>query len=259
MRENLKYLVVGDTIIDETVELKASGLSLESPTLKTTPVDRYYDYGGAANVAKYLSKFGRDVTFATSMDISMAEMFEERYNVRVLNYFQGKPNVKTRYWVSHGDSRYKYLQVNDVNGEFSLSTLEDFDIDGYDIVAFSDYRCGFIKESFISHVTNNAKITYASSQISSQQSNYDRYFDIDYLVCNKHESQFTDRLTNICITMGAEGCVMNGVKHSITPVKDPINTIGAGDCFYAALLATGDPNFANKKASEYVSNNIERD
>jgi fructose-1-phosphate kinase PfkB-like protein len=59
--------------------------------------------------------------------------------------------------------------------------------------------------------------------------------------------------------MGAEGCVMNGVKHSITPVKDPINTIGAGDCFYAALLATGDPNFANKKASEYVSNNIERD
>ena len=49
------------------------------------------------------------------------------------------------------------------------------------------------------------------------------------------------------------------VKHSITPVKDPINTIGAGDCFYAALLATGDPNFANKKASEYVSNNIERD
>ena len=116
MRENLKYLVVGDTIIDETVELKASGLSLESPTLKTTPVDRYYDYGGAANVAKYLSKFGRDVTFATSMDISMAEMFEERYNVRVLNYFQGKPNVKTRYWVSHGDSRYKYLQVNDVNG-----------------------------------------------------------------------------------------------------------------------------------------------
>ena len=38
MRENLKYLIVGDTIIDETVELKASGLSLESPTLKTTPV-----------------------------------------------------------------------------------------------------------------------------------------------------------------------------------------------------------------------------
>ena len=64
MRENLKYLIVGDTIIDETVELN-SGLSLESPTLKTTPVDRYYDYGGAANVAKYLSKFGRDVTFAT--------------------------------------------------------------------------------------------------------------------------------------------------------------------------------------------------
>ena len=44
-----------------------------------------------------------------------------------------------------------------------------------------------------------------------------------------------------------------------TETTAAINTIGAGDCFYAALLATGDPNFANKKASEYVSNNIERD
>ena len=36
MREDLKYLIVGDTIIDEDVSLEAVGLSLESPTLKTT-------------------------------------------------------------------------------------------------------------------------------------------------------------------------------------------------------------------------------
>ena len=36
MREDLKYLVVGDTIIDEDIFLKAAGISLESPTLKTT-------------------------------------------------------------------------------------------------------------------------------------------------------------------------------------------------------------------------------
>ena len=56
MRENLKYLVVGDTILDETIELEACGLSLESPTIKTSLVTRMTDYGGAANVAKYLSK-----------------------------------------------------------------------------------------------------------------------------------------------------------------------------------------------------------
>ena len=33
-----------------------------------------------------------------------------------------------------------------------------------------------------------------------------------------------------------------------------INTIGAGDMFYAAFLASDDPNFANLKAGEYISN-----
>lgn len=50
MRENLKYLVVGDTIIDENVYLIANGLSLESPTIKTVFDKRSINYGGAANV-----------------------------------------------------------------------------------------------------------------------------------------------------------------------------------------------------------------
>ena len=159
--------------------------------------------------------------------------------------------------MSHGDSRYKHLQINDVNDESSLSVLENFDLDEYDVIAFSDYRCGFIKESFVSHVTNNAKITYASSQVSSKEHNYDIYFDMDYIVCNEYESQFTDRITNICVTMGSRGCMVNGVKYFTDPVEKPINTIGAGDCFYAALLATGDPHYANKRAFDYVSDNIE--
>ena len=67
MRESLKYLVVGDTIIDEDVYCKAAGLSLESPTLKTTYNMRKVNYGGAANVARHLHNFNRDVTFLTSI------------------------------------------------------------------------------------------------------------------------------------------------------------------------------------------------
>ena len=32
--------------------------------------------------------------------------------------------------------------------------------------------------------------------------------------------------------------------------------IGAGDCFYAALLATGDPDYANRQASKFVASEI---
>ena len=46
---------------------------------------------------------------------------------------------------------------------------------------------------------------------------------------------------------------MNGVPYKGYPVENVVNIIGAGDCFYAALLATGDPDYANKKASEFVS------
>jgi bifunctional ADP-heptose synthase (sugar kinase/adenylyltransferase) len=251
VRENLKYLVVGDTIIDEHIFLNAVGLSLESPTIKTTVKEKRFDFGGASNVAKFLKKFGADVTFATSMGEEYCQFFETFYNVPVKNFYQGNDNLKTRFWISHGDETYKHLQINDVNSEFSLSTLQLFDIDEYDIIAFADYRCGFITETFIKHVTDSGKITYASSQVSSHQPNYDRYFDIDYIVCNEKESQYVDRKTNMCVTKGSDGCVMNGIHYKGYPVE-VANTIGAGDCFYAALLSSGDPDFANRKASEYV-------
>ena len=54
MRENLNFLIVGDTIIDEDVFLIASGISLETPTLKTVYDTRKIKFGGAANVAKQL-------------------------------------------------------------------------------------------------------------------------------------------------------------------------------------------------------------
>tara|TARA_Y100000004_G_C8952550_1_gene429268 strand:- start:800 stop:1582 length:783 start_codon:yes stop_codon:yes gene_type:complete len=259
MRENLKYLIVGDTIIDETIDLMACGLSLESPTIKTVPHDYHCSFGGSANVAKFLSSFGRKVSFATSMEDNFAADFEKKYpDIKLLNFYQGRNNKKTRFWIRHGDSRYKHLQINNVNDEDCPSFLPNIDINDYDIIAFSDYRCGFIKSKFIKHVTDSGKITYASSQISSRESNYDRYFDVDYIVCNKKESKYVDRKINICITTGDKGCIMNGVTYKVDPVKDPVNTIGAGDCFYAALLATGDPNFANLRASEYVSNDVKR-
>jgi len=256
MRENLKYLVVGDTIIDENVYVTASGLSLESPTMKTVYDKTVINYGGAANVAKFLGSFGRNVTFLTSMSEEHSELFELKHNITVKEFYQGNNNYKTRYWVTHGDCTYKYLQVNNVNDEYSYSQLFDFDISTYDIIAFADYRCGFITESFIKQATDSGKITYASSQTSSKTSNYDRYWAVDYFVCNQEESKYIDRQTNICVTKGADGCSMNGITYPGVPVENVVNTIGAGDCFYAALLATGDPVFANKKAAEFVSTSL---
>ena len=256
MRESLRYLVVGDTIIDEDICLNAAGLSLESPTLKTTYSSGQLNYGGAANVARLLKGFDRNVTFLTSDSSTSAVILEDQFGLYVENYFQGKPNTKSRYWVTHGDATYKYLQINNVNDEDSVSPLIDIDLSSYDIIALADYRCGFITEAFINQCLDAGKITYASSQVSSRASNYYKYENFDYIVCNEHESKLITRDENVCVTKGNKGCTMNGVDYLPYPVKNPLNTIGAGDCFYAALLATGDPDFANKKASEFVASDL---
>ena len=113
-----------------------------------------------------------------------------------------------------------------------------------------------LTEAFINQCLDAGKITYASSQVSSRASNYYKYENFDYIVCNEHESKLITRDENVCVTKGNKGCTMNGVDYLPYPVKNPLNTIGAGDCFYAALLATGDPDFANKKASEFVASEV---
>ena len=251
MREDLKFLIVGDTIIDEDIFLIASGISLETPTMKTVYDTNRVKYGGAANVARRLADYDLDVTFLTSIS-------EEHVNpisstgAKILNYYQGKNNTETRYWISHGDSTYKYLQINNVNDE-NVHPLIDTDLSKYDIIAFSDYRCGLITESFIDTCTNlESAETYASSQISSRESNYSLYDNINYIVCNEKESKSVDRDYDVCITKGSKGCSLNGTEYPAFELENVVSTMGAGDVFYAAFLASGDPEFANAEACNFI-------
>ena len=251
----MRYLIVGDTIIDENIYLKAIGLSLETPTLKTEFKNRDIVFGGASNVAIHLTEMDKEVTLLTSISNERLRIIKRKYpNLNIINFFQGMDNIKTRYWVSHGDSEYKYLQVNSTNDESTDSKLIGIDFDSFDVIAFSDYRCGLIKPSFIKECLLSGKKSYASSQVSTRLSNYDKYTNVDIIVCNQKESETFKRHKDVCITMGSKGCKFNDKYYPTKVVKNTNNTIGAGDIFYAAFLATEDPNEANKIASNYLIN-----
>ncbi len=253
----MKILLIGDTIIDQDIYLKGLGLSLESPTIKTKFLSKKICFGGAANVAKNLSKFNIDITFLTSLSNTNLAIFKNKFpTIKIINYFQGKDNLKSRYWINHGDSDYKYLQINDVNENTNNSIkLIDLSFSDFEVIAFSDYRCGLINKKLISECLSTSIKTFASSQISSQPSNYEWYKDVDIIVCNEKESSFVDRQHNICITKGHNGCTFNGIQYDSYPIKKPVNPIGAGDCFYAAFIATENPQISNKKAAEFLSEN----
>ena len=192
-------------------------MSLESPTLKCQYESEIVCLGGAANVARHLSELCTDVTFVTSLN--------QKYsmnNVNLINVESKKYNTKTRYWVHRGDHTYKHLQINDTNNEeieytLPISTVEE----GYNVIAISDYRCGLLNQKTIKAILQNKKsaTTYAASQVSSNENNFENYSGFDSFVMNMSEAvQYTSisevsyelfsglDTKNIYITEGSEGC-----------------------------------------------------
>ena len=246
-----KVLIIGDTILDKDVYLKAIGLSLESPTIKTSYCGENINFGGAANVARLASRFGLDITFVTYMTSKSEESFLKQNKIKLINLNNKIENLKTRFYINHGDEKYKYLQINNTNNKRHQFNLEE-NMNKYDIIAFSDYRCGTISKKMILDSIKSSAKTFGASQVSSRESNIEKYQDIDFLVCNKFEATWFSRRKNVIITQGSKGCEINGVNYQSPLIEVPKNTIGAGDCFYAAFLAYEDPIKANQRASEYV-------
>lgn len=246
----MNLLLIGDTIIDKNIYLEATGLSLESPTIKTKYVSENLSYGGAANVAKFCSVFGLKVTFITSVKDSTKKDLEKKYNINIINIEQQKENIKSRFYIKKGDNIYNYLQINDVNTEEAKQTSH-LDLKGYHSIAVSDYRCGLLTDELKKIIQKQKCEKFVASQISSNNPNFDSYKKVDYFVCNENESQYLSNLHNVYITKGSGGCEFNGKIFPSEKVT-PVQTIGAGDCFYAALLAFRNPNIANEMAKKYV-------
>lgn len=260
MRKNLKnfrVLVVGDTIIDKDIFLDAVGLSLESPTMKTNFVSERNSLGGAANVAKLIGLLGADCTFATGLsDPNLLHSLGKDFGVNAISCGKGRDNIKTRYWISRGDSLYKYLQVNDCGKAAKFN--DDIIFDEYDAIFLCDYRCGFVTDSLIQKCLQFSETKFVSSQMSDRGSNMHQYAGFDCALMNESESSHcVVSFPKTVITLGSRGSktvLQNGttIEHRSFPVQTK-NTIGAGDAFCAAYVCTEDGEFANKFASIYLS------
>lgn len=254
MPKKKKLLIIGDTIVDQYVFTQAIGLSLESPCIKTKFINSQSMYGGAAAVARIASYLGADVSFITSVSKITEYQLATQYEIKVINIKESKDNIKSRYFIQKQDTIYQYLQINDC---IENKQENDVEIDqDYDIIAFSDYRLGLIDHNILNLVKNKSIKTYAASHVSSNNSNFELYNWVDHIVCNEEESQYLSGLTNIYVTKGYKGCSFNGKDYPAYPVPVVKQIIGAGDCFYAALLVFEDPDKANEIAAKYVSREL---
>jgi len=268
---NKHILVIGDTILDETIISKVIGTSVETPTLKAQLQSSEVEFGGASNVVKNLLVLGADVTYITLAGFDQYTQIYKDWDHPNLQLFcveqEGRQNmVKSRYWLKHGDSMYKHLQVN-------RGTKEPCDEDAFetilklsaaqkdiDCILLVDYSTGIYSsklraKTLIELLQRYKKPIIVSSQLSSNENKYPWFSGVDYMCMNSVEAnanlqgfvsdnEYMEKISNtlnsnICVTLGKEGSIF--IKDQKTyyalpySVRQVVDSCGAGDAFLAAF------------------------
>ena len=200
---NKHVLVIGDAILDETIISSTIGVSLETPTLKAQFANSSLDPGGAANVVQNLLTLGANVTFVTVLG---EDQYTDFYNnwthpkLKLVSVKDGTQNiVKTRFWLKHGDSMYKHLQINRGQkkpcSQHAFERLLNFTNiqEDVDCVLLVDYSINiFNTESRVTRIVDSLKRLkkpiIASSQISDNENKYSWFSGVEYMCMNRHEA-----------------------------------------------------------------------
>lgn len=266
---DLKVVVIGDTIVDKYSHCTLLGPTTKTPTFSVKHENTNTFIGGAGIVAKHIKSLGPDVTFITLLgddqDGELALKDLNEFGVKVETIKEGKrpTTVKQRFWAA----QYKMLQVDTVdNNPINENTIEKFaeKIKAHeaDIVVFSDFRHGIFNKLSIpplSKAINKKALKVADTQVSNRWGNISEFHNFDLLTPNEQEARFALRdqdsgvrhlaqqllketsSKNIILKLGERG-ILGYQKESASPrsffhidsfVEELIDGVGAGD----ALLA----------------------
>lgn len=244
--KDLKVCVIGETIIDEFIEVEYEGQSMKS----FCPVFRYADaeggkeqqLGGAAAIARHLEDFVAKVDLVTNKEGQI---------------------VKTR--LIDRDDKKKHVEIN----KFDSRDFGEIEIDAadYDVVIVADFGHSFCDKlrvngafHFMTQTNSNnfgynrmskwkdfkKKSACMDLREASLQVNSKTDFSERTALANLYNYELkADRLF---LTLGAEGSVYFDGKNYVHQrvFKGPVmDTIGAGDTFYAFASLGAELEYEN--------------
>ena len=282
--QNLKVLVIGETIIDQYVFCEALGKSGKEPVLVLRDLKMEQYSGGAAAIARHLSGFCKDVTILSVL--GEKKEFEEFVRLsfpdNVKSYFIYKKNsptiIKKRYLDSISNSKTLGIYTLDdskMNEEDQKKLTGYFSdcVKNHDLIIISDYGHGFISPDFAKAISNQSVFTTLNAQINAANIGYhtmNNYFGMDCVIINETElrHELRDRenelevlmvelseklkAKNLVVTRGSSGAKLYEANnsHFYCPAfaSKIVDKIGAGDAMLALLscsLKVGlDPNLS---------------
>lgn len=264
-----RVLVVGDLILDLYHEGHILGVSAETPTLIVKAERDLASWGGAGFLARNILALGGKLTLISVIgtdDFSKnLNSFQHQNLAKVFFREAGrKATVKERFWsADHKLLGWDRLDNRPISRktEKAIASFVAKNLSVFDKLIVSDYRHGLLSESLARTLTSLAKKArkpiYVDSQVSQLKSNHLWYRGASLFALNKKEAlsidpDFDDRHLKasleklarklntraVVLKMGEEGSVSfvggSFISSKALEVK-VVDTVGAGDAFFAAL------------------------
>ncbi len=269
--ENLRVLVVGETIIDEYTYCEAIGKSGKEPVLATRFLGSDRFGGGVLACANHLAGFVKSVDVFTQL----GEGGDEEAFVRgvlksnITTIFHEKPNsptiVKQRFVEKYlSQKMFEVYRMNDApldkNADAKLCTSLRTILPNYDLVVVADYGHGMLSANAIDVLSRGARFLAVNTQSNAGNHGFNmisKYPRADYVCLAQREVALETRnqqLTpeemaehvaatldcpNVMITRGSAGTLLHSAPDRFTRVPAlatrVVDRVGAGD---AVLCAT---------------------
>jgi cytidyltransferase-like protein len=246
----LRVCLLGETIVDEWVDLALTNLSTQSRCMAGLETARVKQVGGAGIIARHLASFVREVDCYTNGVTADAPS-----NVRETAIASGDL-VETRF-VDAETGRAVFKSKRMTLGNVRHGDLPRFD--DYDLVLIADFGHGLLDATSINRrIAEHERATVAvMAQVNSSNYGYNlplKYVGADYYCLNRTEAELClherrlslEELTTrsaalllcdcVAVTDGDHGVmVTRGGRTFALPSLSTsvVDTIGCGDAFFA--------------------------
>ncbi|PWT81722.1 MAG: hypothetical protein C5B57_09895 [Blastocatellia bacterium] len=246
---SLRVCLLGETIIDEWVDITVTNLSHKSRCVAGQETARIRQIGGTGIIALHLSGFVKHVHCLTNGLVG-----DLPSNVEVTQLAEN-PLVKTRF--VDRDSGLPLFESKVLDVAEMRPALPSFD--NYDLVLVADFGHGLLKSEVINREIAIKRHAYVAAMAQVNSSNYGynlpvKYVGADYYSLNRteaelslHEKNLTfetllDRMSqllkcrSLSVTDGNQGAIVRmGADVFAVPTlsTNVIDTIGCGDAYFA--------------------------
>lgn len=269
---NLKVLVIGETIIDQYNFCEALGKSGKEPYLALKDIYAEEYLGGAAAIANHIVDFTKKTKLISMIGDKeeYSKFINKNLNKKIEKIFFKKKNsptiLKKRFIDNITKNKlFGIYSLNDdvfeLRNDYRISKYIEKNISKFDLIIISDYGHGFISNHTAKKITAKKKYVALNAQVNASNIGYhtlQKYKNIDAVIINetelRHEmrnkkddiKELTLKLQkkinakNLIVTRGKNGAILYSKKNKFfnqSPAfaKKVVDKVGAGDAMLSII------------------------